>query len=79
MGMTMSRASPKFVRWAAEDGRADDLIYHLSEGDPSAALKSAGDDMKRCPIHHAAARGHPRCVQILREAGKKVNFYTRLN
>ena len=68
--MSMSRASPKFVRWAAEDGRADDLIYHLSEGDPSAALKSVSDDMKRCPIHLAAARGHARCVQILREAGK---------
>lgn len=70
MGMSMSRASPKFVRWAAEDGRANDLIYHLSEGDPSEALKSVSADLKRYSIHLAAARGHARCVQILREAGK---------
>ena len=66
----MSLSSPKCVRWAAQDGRADDLIFHLSQGDPTAALKSASDELKRCPIHLAAARGHARCAQILWEAGR---------
>ena len=69
MGMAMS--NQRCIRWAAQDGRADDLIFHLSREDPSAALKSLGDDqLKRRPIHLAAERGHTKCVQILWEAGK---------
>ena len=69
MGVGVS--SQRCVRWAAQDGRPDDLIFHLREADPLTALKSLGDDgLKRRPIHLAAARGNVRCVQILWEAGK---------
>ena len=69
----MSMSSPRLVRWAAEDGRVDDLIFHLAQlSDRAAVLKSVSEDHKRYPIHYAAARGHTRCVQILREAGKTI-------
>ena len=74
MGMTMSNlamSNQRCIRWAAQDGRTDDLIFHLRQEDPSTALKSLGDDqLKRRPIHLAAAHGHAKCVQILWEAGK---------
>ena len=70
MGMGMS--NQRCIRWAAQDGRVDDLIYHLAqELDPALALKSTGEDgLRRRPIHLAAARGHARCVQVLWEAGE---------
>lgn len=60
------------LRWAAQDGRADDLVFHLSQVDPYVALKSISDDLKRYPIHLAAVGGHTRCVQILWEAGRQI-------
>ena len=60
------------IRWAAQDGRADDLVFHLSQVDPYVALKSISDDLKRYPIHLAAVGGHTRCVQILWEAGRQI-------
>lgn len=68
MGMGMS--NQRCIRWAAQDGRTEDLLFHLCQEDPSIALKSVADDqLKRRPIHLAAERGHARCVQILWEAG----------
>lgn len=69
MGMTQSQSS-KCVLWAAQDGRLNDLIYHLQDAGPEALAASSLSEKRQAPIHLAAIRGHTKCIQVLREAGK---------
>ena len=67
--MGMSQSS-KCVLWAAQDGRLNDLIYHLQGAGPEALEPSGWSEKHQAPIHLAAIRGHTKCIRVLREAGK---------
>lgn len=56
--------------WAAQDGRLEDLLYHLQGASPAVLEPSSLSPKRQAPIHLAAIRGHSRCIQVLREAGK---------
>ena len=58
------------VFWAAQEGRTNDLTFHLECVDnKNAALSLTYSDKKWTPMHAAVARGHQQCVRILWEAG----------
>lgn len=71
MGLTQSQSS-KCVLWAAQDGRLNDLIYHLQDAGPQALGPSSWSEKRQAPIHLAAIRGHNKCIQVLREAGESI-------
>ena len=66
----MGQSNPKLVSWAAQDGRTQDLIYHLEVVGPSGLHASAGAEKKRSPLHFAAIGGHLECISVLFDAGK---------
>ncbi len=68
MGLTESH--PRYILWAAQDGRLDDLLYHLEGAEPGALQPSSFSPKRQAPIHLAAIGGHTKCIQVLREAGK---------
>lgn len=63
--------STRCILWAAEDGRLNDLLYHLGDMNPRALEPSSLTPKKQAPIHLSAARGHALCIQALVQAGKK--------
>ena len=64
----MGHSHPKLVKWAAQDGRVNDLAFHLSYAGKE-ALKANGDPKRQTPIHLAAIGGHVECIRILWEVG----------
>ena len=65
----MGQSHPRLVLWAAQEGRSEDLVFHLGECG-SEALKAVADTEKNhAPIHGAASGGHLQCIRILWEAG----------
>lgn len=71
----MGETHSKYIMWAAQDGRLEDLLYHLQGAGPEALEATSSLSPKlQSPIHLAAMRGHPRCIQALREAGKGKDF-----
>ena len=67
----MGHTHPKFVSWAAQDGRVEDLVYHLQLAGKNSLNFSALEREKRAPIHLAAIGGHTSCVKVLFEAGER--------
>lgn len=67
----MGNSHHKCVYWAALEGRANDLVYHLSHADAE-ALSVPSTEKRWTPIHAAAGRGHQQCLRILWEAGEAV-------
>ena len=61
---------PRVVSWAAQDGRVEDLVYHLQKGGKNALKPSALSPKQRAPIHLAAIGGHSQCVKVLFDAGR---------
>ena len=68
--MGLSQSSTRCILWAAQDGRLNDLVYHLKNARLEALEPSPLAPKRRSAIHLAADGGHSRCVQVLREAGK---------
>lgn len=66
----MGLSHPKSVNWAAQDGRVEDLVYHLQRAGNDSLKPSSLSPKKRAPIHLAAIRGHSQCVKVLFDAGK---------
>lgn len=66
----MGLSHPRFVNWAAQDGRVDDLVYHLQRAGKGSLNPSALSPKKRAPIHLAAIGGHSQCVKVLFDAGE---------
>ena len=66
----MGQSHPRFVSWAAQDGRVDDLVYHLRLAGKNSLQPSARSPKKRAPVHLAAIRGHSQCVKVLFDAGE---------
>ena len=60
---------PRLVSWAAQDGRVEDLVYHLQLAGKNSLYPSARSP-KMAPIHFAAIGGHPQCVKVLFDAGE---------
>lgn len=69
MGVSHSRCVP----WAAQDGRLDDLVFHLScVEDLKAALRAPCTETnpkRNTPLHMAAIGGHSQCIRVLYDAG----------
>ena len=61
---------PRFVSWAAQDGRVEDLVYHLQKAGKNSLKPSALSPKQRAPIHLAAIGGHSECVKVLFDAGR---------
>ena len=66
----MGQSHPRFVSWAAQDGRVDDLVFHLRLAGKNSLNPSVFAPKRRAPIHMAAVGGHPQCVKILFDAGE---------
>lgn len=66
----MGASHTRCVFWAAQEGRCDDLIYHLDGCDRKQALSLKYTDKQWTPLHAAVVRGHQQCVRILCEAGE---------
>lgn len=66
----MGQASPKYVSWAAQDGRPDDLLYHLDQTGREGLKPAPGAEKRRTPLMLAAISGHTQCISILYDAGK---------
>ena len=65
----MGLSHPRFVNWAAQDGRVDDLVYHLQRAGTDSLKPSSLSPRKRAPIHLAAVAGHSQCLKVLFDAG----------
>ena len=76
--MGMSQSSTRYILWAAQDGRLNDLIYHLKYAKPEMLECSSLVPNRRAAIHLAAAGGHSSCVHVLREAGKGLEMFALL-
>lgn len=70
----MGLSHPRFVNWAAQDGRIDDLVYHLQRAGKDSLNPSALSPKKRAPIHLAAINGHSQCVKILFDSGQSLTY-----
>ena len=68
MGLTQSHT--RYIMWAAQDGRLNDLLYHLRGAKPESLNFSGLSPKRQAPIHLAAIGGHSMCIQALKEAGK---------
>ncbi|KAL5473028.1 hypothetical protein EMCRGX_G027468 [Ephydatia muelleri] len=71
MGINISHTT--CVHYAAQDGRANDLLFHLERAGKQALDAIPGRLDQRTPLHLAAAGGHTVCIQVLREAGAALN------
>ena len=65
----MGLAHPRFAVWAAQDGRVEDLVFHLRRSGKEALKPYANSPKKQTPLHFSAIRGHAQCVRVLCEAG----------
>lgn len=65
----MGQSSPKLVTWAAQDGRVQDLVYHINTCGPNGLKPAPGSEKKRAPLHFAAIGGYIECISILYDAG----------
>ena len=65
----MGQASPKLVSWAAQDGRPEDLVYHLNLTGPIGLKPAPGAEKRRTPLILAAIGGHTQCISILYDVG----------
>ena len=68
MGINISHTT--CVHYAAQDGRANDLLFHLERAGKQALDAIPGRLDQRTPLHLAAAGGHTACIQVLKEAGE---------
>lgn len=68
--MGLAQSSSRYIMWAAQDGRLDDLLYHLQGARLEDLQASSLSPKRQAPIHVAAVRGHSACIQALREAGE---------
>lgn len=68
--------SPKLVTWAAQEGRAEDLVYHLGQTGPDGLKPAPGVEKRRSPLILASIGGHTKCISILYDAG--IYIYTLL-
>ena len=66
----MGISSSSLVSWAAQEGRVDDLIFHLGASSPMALKPALNSVKKRTPLHLAAIGGHNKCISVLYDAGK---------
>ena len=71
MGIIISHTT--CVHYAAQDGRANDLVFHLERAGKQALDAIPGRLDQRTPLHIAAAGGHTACIQVLKEAGAAVS------
>ena len=71
----MGQASPKLVSWAAQDGRPEDLIYHLDKTGPEGLKPASGTEKHRTPLILSAIGGHTQCISILYDAGTARPFF----
>lgn len=69
MGIIISHTT--CVHYAAQDGRANDLVFHLERAGKQALDAIPGRLDQRTPLHIAAAGGHTACIQVLKEAGER--------
>ena len=70
MGQGESR---RYLSWAAQEGRVDDLIYHLKETGPVGVNPAPDSEKNRSPLHLAAMEGRSQCISILYDAGAKLD------
>lgn len=68
--ISMGQANPRFVSWAAREGRVDDLVYHLQQTGPDGLKPAPGAEKHRTPLHLAAIGGYTRCISILFDTGE---------
>ncbi len=70
----MGASHTSCVFWAAQEGRCDDLLYHLdcSSSDTKEVVSVKHTDKQWTPLHAAVVRGHQQCVRILYEAGERL-------
>lgn len=65
----MGLSHPRYVMWAAQDGRVEDLVFHLRHTGKDALKPSANSPKRQSALHVAASRGNAQCVKVLCEAG----------
>lgn len=65
----MGHSSSRLVSWAAQDGRVNDLIYHLETGGPVSLKPAPNSPRRRSPLHLAAIGGYTQCISVLYDAG----------
>ena len=68
----MGQSNPKFVSYAAQDGRVQDLVYHLGISGPNGLKPASGSEKNRTPLHLAAMGGFLECISVLYDAGERV-------
>lgn len=71
MGSATSHAS--FAEWAAKEGRAEDLEYHIRHGGPN-VCRPRDVVSKITILHLAAGGGHKECVSVLLAFGEQMIF-----
>lgn len=69
LSLAMGHASSRLVSWAAQDGRVNDLIYHLETAGPLALKAAPNATKRRSPLHLAAIGGYTQCISVLYDAG----------
>ena len=68
MGINISHT--RCVHYAAQDGRANDLVYHLEQAGKQALDSTLERLDQRTPLHLAAAGGHTACIEVLFKEGE---------
>ena len=66
----MGLSHPRYALWAAQEGRVDDLAFHLHASGKEALKAHSTCPKRRTPLHLAAIGGHVRCIRLLCEAGE---------
>lgn len=66
-------ASRQYLSWAAQEGRVEDLIYHLKETGPVGVNPAPNSEKNRSPLHLAAMEGRSQCVSVLYDAGARLD------
>jgi len=68
MGNTTSHSC--YAEWAAMEGRAEDLEYHIRHGGPNVCRPR--DASRTTLLHWAAGNGRKECVAVLLKYGKDI-------